>query len=194
MGQKQSSQKNSPADGGVFLALGGPMHIPSLKSQVIFWSILVGGFLADIISKRLVFQWLEREGWPVEIVGQTLRFVIAENPGAAFGIAQGQTTMLVAVAVIALAAIIVLFFFSGRDGILMHLGLAFFAAGIAGNLWDRFFNDGRVRDFIDIQYAQGRHWPAFNLADTFLCVAVGLIILASLINRPPDQKHDPQQK
>ena len=62
----------------------------------------------------------------------------------------------------------------------MHVALGLFTAGICGNLWDRIFNDGRVRDFIDIVYWPGKHWPAFNIADSMLCIGVGLMIISSL--------------
>lgn len=185
-GNRKSGKFSAFLDGSMDIAL------PSRRSMFVFWSILVGGFLADIISKRLVFQWVRQVSRPIEIVGQTVRFVVAENPGAAFGIAAGRTTMLVGVSIFALAAIIVMYMLSGKEGRLIQLGLALFGAGVAGNLWDRIFNQGRVRDFIDVQYMQGRHWPAFNLADTFLCIAVALLVLGSFFSRKPDQKHDPQ--
>jgi len=49
-------------------------------------------------------------------------------------------------------------------------------------LYDRIFNDGRVRDFIDIVYWPGKHWPAFNVADSLLVIAVGLIIASNLLS------------
>jgi signal peptidase II len=60
---------------------------------------------------------------------------------------------------------------------LVHVALGLFAAGVCGNLYDRIFNDGLVRDFIDVYYRQ-HHWPAFNVADSMLCIAVGLGIIS----------------
>jgi lipoprotein signal peptidase len=37
-----------------------------------------------------------------------------------------------------------------------------------------------VRDFVDVVYWPGRHWPAFNVADSMLCAAVVLLLLSNL--------------
>jgi signal peptidase II len=69
------------------------------------------------------------------------------------------------------------FLFSGTKQRLVHVALGLFAAGVCGNLYDRIFNDGLVRDFIDVYYRQ-YHWPAFNVADSMLCIAVGLGVIS----------------
>ena len=55
---------------------------------------------------------------------------------------------------------------------MVQVALGLFAAGVSGNLWDRIFNGGQVRDFIDVVYWPGRHWHTFNVADAMLCIAV----------------------
>ena len=100
--------------------------------------------------------------------------------GAAFGIASGQRGLLIGVSVVALMIIIGVFLFSGRERKLIHFAMGLFAAGICGNLYDRIFNDGQVRDFIDIVYWPGKHWPAFNVADSMLCISVGIMVLCML--------------
>jgi signal peptidase II len=105
--------------------------------------------------------------------------VVAENAGAAFGIAAGQRYLLVGVSVVALIIILAIFLLSGTERKLVHVALGLFTAGVCGNLWDRIFNNGLVRDFIDVVYWPGRHWPAFNVADSMLCIAVGLLIIST---------------
>jgi len=75
-----------------------------------------------------------------------------------------------------------------------QVALGLFAAGVCGNLWDRAFNDGLVRDFIDVVYWPGRHWPSFNVADSMLCVAVGLLVVTTLFTDLSCRKHDPPQR
>jgi signal peptidase II len=54
-------------------------------------------------------------------------------------------------------------------------------SGIIGNLYDRAFNGGRVRDFIDVLIPIiNRPWPTFNVADSMLCIGVGLMFIAFL--------------
>ena len=156
---------------------------PDLYAHLIFWPVLALGVLADLFSKKIVFERLSRSG-SVGILDGILKFVMAENTGAAFGIAAGRRFMLVATSVIALAGAIVIVLVSGTKQRLVQFALALFAAGVSGNLYDRIFNDGRVRDFIDVMYWPSVHWPAFNLADSMLCISVGLLIISTLRAQP----------
>ena len=56
-----------------------------------------------------------------------------------------------------------------------RLPLAFIAGGALGNLIDR-VRFGAVVDFLDFHIG-GAHWPAFNVADVFICLGVGLYML-----------------
>lgn len=60
---------------------------------------------------------------------------------------------------------------------LFCLGLALVLGGAVGNLYDR-FTLGYVVDFLNFHY-QSYYWPAFNVADSAICVGVGLLLLDS---------------
>jgi len=138
------------------------------------------GLTLDLWSKSFVFSRLRQQQHnAISIIDGFLQLVLAENAGAAFGIAAGQSQLLVAVSVIALVVIFAVFLFGGNEQRLVHVALGLFAAGVCGNLYDRIFNEGFVRDFIDIVYWPGRHWPVFNIADSMLCIAVGLLIIST---------------
>ena len=175
------------------------LALPNLKTHLIFWPLIIAGVTADLWSKAAVFDWLmQKPGNSVQVIGNFLRLVIAVNNGAAFGIASGQRYLLSAISLIALVVILAIFLFSGTRKKTIQIAMALFTAGICGNLYDRLFNDGLVRDFIDVVYWPSRHWPAFNIADSMLCIAVGLIIISSAADTGftgrPDQKHDQQHK
>jgi signal peptidase II len=155
----------------------------------------VVGLVLDLWSKNAVFNWLRdshQSGFTV--IEGFLRLQTAENPGAAFGIAAGQRILLAAVSVVALAIVFSVFLFAATNRKITIVALALFAAGVCGNLYDRLFNNGLVRDFIDVVYWQGKHWPAFNVADSLLCIAVGLLILSSFFTRQSSQKPAQPQK
>ena len=153
---------------------------PRTKYHLIFWSIVVAGIAMDLWSKHAVFKWLpNRPGQEYTIIEGFCKFVLRLNAGAAFSIASGQRNILVAVSIIAMVVVIGIFFFGNIRRKISLIALAMFAAGIVGNLYDRAFNNGLVRDFIDVYY-QRWHWPAFNVADSLLCTAVGLMFIASL--------------
>lgn len=158
------------------------IEVPPLKIQLVFWSLTVLGLALDLWTKKAVFAFLlQRQSHSISIIEGFLQLVEEQNPGAAFGIAAGQRYLLVSASVIALAVIFGIFLYSGNETRLMHVALGLFAAGVCGNLYDRLFNNGLVRDFIDVVYWPGRHWPAFNVADSLLCVGVGLMIVSAFL-------------
>jgi len=157
-----------------------PARRPDAAAHLIFWSIVIGGIAADLASKRAIFAWLKTvPNEQYQVIDGLFRLVRWENDGAAFSIAGGRTSLLIAVSVVALVVVLAIFLFGRVHQRVMQVALAMFAAGIAGNLYDRAFNNGCVRDFLDF-YWRGRHWPAFNLADSMLCTAVGLLLLVNL--------------
>ena len=163
--------------------------------HILYWSIAIGGLALDLWSKHAVFQWLDRQPYKeFVVIDNILTMVMRENAGAAFSIASGQRVMLVTVSVVALIVVMAIFFFGKITGKLMLVSLALFRAGICGNLYDRIFNEGYVRDFIDVVYWPGKHWPAFNVADSMLCIAVGLVFIMEILpHRPKEQGEKEQQ-
>ncbi len=155
--------------------------LPGLKAQLTFWTLIVVGVSLDLWTKKAVFDWLQRQHRSdIAIIDGFLRVVTALNDGAAFGIFSGKPYLLAAVSIVALIGVFVIFILSGAERKLVHAALGLFAAGVCGNLYDRIFNNGLVRDFIDVVYWPGRHWPAFNIADSMLCIAVGLLVISTL--------------
>ena len=168
------------------------LSLPDVKSHLMFWSLMAGGLVLDLWTKKAVFDWLKpMEAYP--IIDGFLRLTTAENNGAAFNLFAGKPYFLAAVSIIALAGIFVVFLSSGSLHKTVHIALGLFAAGVCGNLYDRLFNGGSVRDFIDV-YRGEYHWPTFNVADSLLCIGVGLLIISSFFTEKPAQKHDQQQK
>jgi len=165
---------------------------PSWQAHALFWPIAAGGVVLDLWTKKVMFERIGPHDH-VQVIPGFLRLITALNEGAAFGLASGKRPVLIAVALVALIVILGLFLLGGRKPALTTIALALFAGGICGNLHDRLFNGGRVRDFIDV-YVGTYRWPTFNVADTLLCVAVGLLLIAAWITERPDQRHDRPQR
>lgn len=170
-------------------------ELPDVIGHLIFWPLLLVGLMADLGTKRAVFGWLgDRPGQAADILDGFLSFRLALNRGAAFGIASGRSSFLIGVSVLALLVILGVFFLGSARQRMVQVALGLFAAGVSGNLWDRLFNGGQVRDFIDVVYWPGYHWHTFNVADAMLCIAVGVLVAATFLTGSSDRRHAPPQK
>ncbi len=141
-----------------------------------FWAASVAVAAADLITKHLVFERLpEKLSAPIVVVHGFLRIVHSENRGGVFGLGQGSVAWLVFGVV---AGGLVVWFAHRKDakGLLVQLALGLVLGGAIGNLFDR-LSLGYVRDFADVCYWPGKHWPAFNVADAGICV--GAVYLAA---------------
>lgn len=167
---------------------------PDLVGHLLFWPIAIGGAAFDLWSKQAVFNWLPTlPGETYTLVSGYVNFILRENAGAAFSILHGQRWFLTATSAAALFVVILFFLFGSTHRRILQTALACILGGIVGNFYDRAFLDGHVRDFIDVLIPIIRYnWPTFNIADSLLCIGVGLLILVNF-TAPVDEKHDPEQ-
>ena len=99
-----------------------------------------------------------------------------QNTGAAWSILSGKQTFLIWVSVIEIAVITWFFFRNRKDHNRLYMtALTLMLGGAFGNLIDRVFLH-YVRDFLDF-IIFGYDFPVFNIADSALCIGVGLLIL-----------------
>src|SRR5262245_44005826 len=114
------------------------------------------------------------------IVPDFFNLVNVTNTGAAFGSFRGNNTFFVVISIIALVVVAVLLVRPRRPDPWRDISLALLLAGILGNLTDRLFH-GHVIDFLlfnlHIRFADP--WPAFNVADSCISIAVVLFIIHS---------------
>jgi len=103
------------------------------------------------------------------------------NDGAAFGVLRGNNLFFIVLSLVAVGVILAL---GGRyrgSTPAVKAGVGLILGGAVGNLIDRFLH-GHVIDFLDL-YAGRYHWPAFNIADSSICVGVALLVLFSMRGR-----------
>jgi signal peptidase II len=110
-----------------------------------------------------------------------LNLVLVYNAGSAFGFLATQNGwqlwLFIAVAVVISIGILTWLWKSNSKHPLTALALCFILGGTLGNLYDRVVN-GYVIDFIDFHVGD-YHWPAFNIADTAICLGVLFMILSA---------------
>ena len=132
---------------------------------------------------QLTKQWVLRSISPYDariVVPDFFNLVNVTNTGAAFGSFRGNNTFFVVISVVALVVVTVLLVRPHRSDPWRDVSLALLLAGILGNLTDRLLY-GHVIDFLlfnlHIRYADP--WPAFNVADSCISIAVVLFIIHS---------------
>lgn len=134
-----------------------------------------------IIALDQLTKWWVIHNIPVDtprvVIEGFFQLVHWRNTGAAWGMFQGANLILTIVSIATVIAILVF-----RRSLHIHepacrLALGLVTGGVIGNLIDR-LGHGSVIDFLDF-YLGSRHWPAFNVADSAICVGVGIYILAS---------------
>lgn len=114
----------------------------------------------------------------VEVVPNFFHITYLRNKGAAFGVLADSAFRIpffIAVSLLAVAMILWYFRQLPQDQVGQQLGLSLILGGALGNLIDR-IRLGEVIDFLDVHWYR-HHWPAFNVADSAICVGVGLLLL-----------------
>jgi signal peptidase II len=168
-------------------------RLPDFWGHLLFWPIAVGGVVLDLWSKKAIFEWLPTVPYEKYVIVEGFfQLILRENSGAAFSIAQGQRLFLVGISCVAFFAAVGIFLFGGVHRRITQIAMGCMTAGIVGNLHDRALNNGMVRDFLDV-FVKNYHWPTFNVADSLLCIGVGLLILTNFMSHQADQTRDPRQ-
>jgi len=151
-------------------------------------AIAAAVFMLDQFTKWAVLKYLDFADEKIVVPG-FFKLVHWVNTGAAWSLFTGNNSIL---ALVALAALVVLYFSRhhfGAGAPLGQLALGLIFGGICGNLFDRLLPSRQhVVDFLYffVQTSGREHaFPAFNLADSGICIGVGLIFLLNWKNEPP---------
>ena len=135
--------------------------------------------LFDIWTKWLIVKRIDlHEAIPV--IPSFFQLVHVRNTGAAFGLGANASSKIVPILlnVGAIAVFCVVVVYALRTAVtdrLLQTGLHLILGGAIGNLLDR-FRFGYVVDFLDV-YVGSHHWPAFNVADSAICIGIALLFL-----------------
>jgi signal peptidase II len=146
-------------------------------------SVALAAVAADQVTKHVVTHQLGLDE-SVRVLGP-LSLHHVQNSGIAFALFSSATAAVTVVTAAAVVWMVVFFARSGSRHPVLPAALGLLIGGSLSNLVDR-IRLGHVTDFIDI-----RHWPSFNLADSFIVVGVA-ILLAALV--ASDQMPDPPRR
>ena len=147
----------------------------------LFAAIAIVGILIDQITKIAVDRSMQLFD-SIPIVEHFFHLTYVRNRGAAFSFlsnASWRLPFFISVSIIAAIVILVAFQKMRDDQKLAHTSLALIFSGAVGNLIDR-IRLGEVIDFLDAHWYR-HHWPAFNVADSLICVGVFLLAIDMLL-------------
>ncbi|MYB48087.1 MAG: signal peptidase II [Dehalococcoidia bacterium] len=168
----------------------------SLFRDKILIGTVIGAFVLDQVSKRLITSWLDLgESWPSE---GFFRITYGTNSGTAFGLFPNHTTLLIVVSLVAIGFLFYFYRAHAMPSLLLRFAIGLQLGGAFGNLIDRVLN-GKVVDFIDVG-----PWPIFNLADSSIVVGIFILMAVFLLTKesteerqtapatPENESQDPQ--
>jgi signal peptidase II len=147
-------------------------------------TVAAGVALLDQLSKAAVLHFFGETGCASHYLSVTPFFdlVLTCNTGISFGLFNRSQLGSLVFAVAGTAIIVVLLFWLSRvRGNLMAVALGLVIGGAIGNVIDRLRFDG-VIDFLYFHVGSWG-WPAFNLADSAICLGVAAILLDGILAR-----------
>ena len=142
-------------------------------------------YALDQVTKWLVLQSIHPEDPQFPVVHDFFYLVNVTNNGAAFGSFKNNNAFFIVLSCVAFVFVFALLLRRTRSrDRLRDISLALLLAGIMGNLTDRLLH-GHVIDFalFDLHVPLAHPWPAFNVADSCICIAVICFIVHSLRKR-----------
>ncbi len=143
--------------------------------------ILLG--LVVLLLDQLTKQWIRSAfvyGESRPIIDGFFNLVYVRNPGAAWGMLAGKGLVLILISVAVLVLLVVYRRSFLQEQLSHKILLGLMIGGIVGNLVDR-IRFGWVTDFLDFHIGT-HHWPSFNIADSAICIAVGLYLIFNLLS------------
>ncbi len=130
---------------------------------------ILAALATSLLTKVLADEFLKER---IAVIGDFAGLRYALNPGVAFSLDLGQfQTFIILAALIAIGIVA----FRTAHTRLSQIGYGLILGGALGNVIDRLF-DGYVTDFFQVST-----FPIFNLADSWISVGVGILLLESLL-------------
>ena len=146
------------------------------RYYVIYSLVIAIGIIIDQITKLIAVKLLK----PIDdipILDGIFHFNYHENKGAAWGMFAEDRWVFLTISTVAIIGIGLYLFFGKATSTLMGVSMALIVSGGIANMIDRLVL-GYVVDFL---YFKLINFPIFNVADSFVCVGAGLMILSLIL-------------
>ena len=156
---------------------------------VILIAVIAAVIGLDQLTKWLAVVYLQGEA-SFPLWKDVLHFTYVENTGMAFGMLKDHRWVFMVFSTVAIIGLSIYLFRFRPEGRWMQVSMAMIIGGGIGNMIDRVFL-GYVVDFIDFTLI---NFAVFNVADSFVCVGAGIMILCLVIELVKEIKLERAQK
>lgn len=141
--------------------------------RIVFYSVaLTLGIAIDLISKIIIATFLKPIG-EITIIPGIVKLSYVENKGAAWGMLADHRWVFLSLSTVAIIGILFYLYTGWAQSKLLSASLTLICAGGIGNMVDR-LSLGYVIDFIKADFID---FPVFNIADSFVTIGAGMMIL-----------------
>ena len=151
--------------------------------MLIYFAIATLIVLTDLATKAVVISHLSL-GQAIEVTS-FFNIVYVLNKGVSFSMFSNVGPLILTTLTGLISISIVYFMFKEKDAF-SRIALSLILGGAIGNIIDR-IQLGAVVDFLDF-HAFGYHWPAFNVADSAICIGVALLIYQMTFTKKEEKK------
>jgi signal peptidase II len=153
-----------------------------LVKAVFFFVSIVVVILADQWTKSLVLARFAY-GESLALIQDWFSLTYVRNTGAAFGFLADanpsfRVPFFLVVPLIAMVVLGLLYRDLPKTSRYRAMSLGLVSGGALGNLIDR-VRLGYVVDFLDFHWRTAWYFPAFNVADSAICIGVGILLLST---------------
>ncbi|MBR4910586.1 MAG: signal peptidase II [Clostridia bacterium] len=125
-------------------------------------------------------------------IPKILNITFTENTGAAWGMLNDRTWLLIGITTVVMLICIALILKYGTKNKLLFWAMMLVLSGGIGNMIDRVFRKGGVVDFLQFDF--WKSFPVFNVADCAITVGAGLLVLYFIIDICRDQKEKSRKR
>ena len=170
-----------------------------MRKLIIFLSLPL--FALDYVTKEYIARNFQAPPLPDDparlyfepeshaVIPGVFDIVRVHNTGVAFGVGNGETWANLFFGAITIGALALIWWLSRTNAFptkTSRVAVALLLAGIFGNLLDRMVR-GYVVDFLHFHWQDKWHWPSFNVADSCICIAAGLLFISAFQKAPVKQ-------
>jgi signal peptidase II len=146
-----------------------------MKPLLLVLTVTFPLYVLDQLTKWATLQHIPLHH-EIPVIPGLFNLVHVTNTGSAFGLMRGWFNFHVIFGSL-MAVIMTWMLFGKQSDKITRLACSLILAGIFGNITDRIAH-GHVIDFLDFHIGR-YHWPAFNIADSAIVIAVGMFIWTS---------------